>query len=246
MWHSPRVSIALQTLKRPPVRNLGVAAAIAALHVGVFLVIARTQPSPPPMLPPVIEAVLFRPPPPEPPPPPAEPAPEAGGGAPAAASRIHTPPPRPEARPELPAPPVQAPAPDLTVGIAPAPSPTPGFGQGGEGTGTGSGEGEGSGPGSGMPFMIVRGPSLAEVRREHPRAALAARQSGRAEMSCEIRLDQRLENCRLLRETPPGMGFGEAALRSAGYFRVRPPVRDGQPVAGQRGVFGVEFGPPRR
>lgn len=246
MWHSPRVLEPLQTLKRSPLRKLGVAAVIAAAHVGIFLVIARTQPAAPAVLPPVIEAVLFRPPPPEPPPLPAEPAPEAGGGAPAAASRIHTPPPRPQARPELPAPPVQAPTPELTVGIAPAPSPTPGAGLGGEGTGTGSGQGEGSGPGSGMPFMILRGPSLAEVRREHPRAALAARQSGRAEMSCEIRLDQRLEDCRLLRETPPGMGFGEAALRASGYFRVRPPIRGGEPVAGQRGVFGVEFGPPRR
>lgn len=246
MWHSPHVSMALQTLRRPPARNLGVAVAIALAHVGVFLVVARTQPTPPDVLPPVIEAVLFRPPPPEPPPPPLDPAPEAGGGAPAAASRIHTPPPRPQSRPELPAPPVQAPEPDLTVGVAPAPSPTPGFGQGGEGTGAGAGEGAGSGPGSGTPFMIVRGPTLADLRREHPRAALAARQSGRAEMSCEIRLDQRLENCRLLRETPTGMGFGEAALRSAAYFRVRPPTRGGEPVAGQRGVFGVEFGPPRR
>ena len=46
MWHSPHVSMALQTLRRPPARNFGVAAAIALAHVGVFLVVARTQPAP--------------------------------------------------------------------------------------------------------------------------------------------------------------------------------------------------------
>lgn len=246
MWHSPPVST---VFRNPPARrwrDLALVGAVAALHVGAFLAISSAQPPRPEVLPPVIEAVLFRPRPPDPPPPPLRAAPEAGGGAPAAASRIHTPPRIRDVPPELPAPIVQAPAPEIVVGVAETATASPGLGQGGEGAGRGSGVGAGFGPGSGMPFMILRGPTLAEVRREHPPAALSARQSGRAEISCEIGLDERLSDCRLLRETPAGMGFGEAALRSSGYFRVRPPSRGGEPQAGQRGVFGVEFGPPRR
>lgn len=56
---------------------------------------------------------------------------------------------------------------------------------------------------------------------------------GQAVLSCRIRLDTRLEGCRVVDEAPPGMGFGAAALAAAIYFRFQPPTRDGVPVDGQ-------------
>ncbi|WP_292096018.1 TonB family protein, partial [Brevundimonas sp.] len=174
-----------------------------------------------------------------------EPVRTGGGGAPAAPSRVHLPPPpvRPTP-PEITAPPQPAPEPPLVIGVAPDATPTPGQGLGGEGAGAGDGRGEGAGSGEGgTPPRLVRGPSMADLRREHPPAALRARRGGRGEVSCVIRADTTLEACRLVRETPPGYGFGEAALRAARYFRFQPPTRGGVPLVGERVTFGVEFGP---
>ncbi|MDI6623365.1 MAG: hypothetical protein QME55_01430, partial [Brevundimonas sp.] len=70
---------------RDRLRKLGAFVVVVAAHIGVFAVVARTQPSPLEPLPTVIEVELFRPlPPPPPPPPPVEASDDPGGGAPAA------------------------------------------------------------------------------------------------------------------------------------------------------------------
>ena len=226
-------------------RMLGVIVGVGVLHAGTFALLAlqRTPPSPPP--PPVFDVELVRPPlPPPPPPPPPTPAPTAGGGAPAAPSRIHTPPVVRPVPPEVPAPRVQAPEPALVVGVAPISSGAPGMGQGGTGAGTGAGDGDGDGPGSGAPPLILRGASQAEILPFVPPAARAARRSGRGSVSCVIRADTRLEDCRIVGETPPGFGFGEAALTIAPrYFRFRPPTgAGGRAVEGYRVTVFVQFG----
>ncbi|WP_292046881.1 energy transducer TonB, partial [Brevundimonas sp. UBA5718] len=172
--------------------------------------------------------------------------PQTGGGAPAAPSRIHTPPPPKQPRPpELPAPPKQAPVPAPVVGVAPAPSPNPGFGQGGQGAGSGSGVGPGSGLGGGSTGpRLVTGPTMGQIRANHPPAARS--RYGRAELSCLIRLDSRLDDCRVVDETPPGLGFGAAGLQVSGLFRFQPPTENGRPVEGQRVTVGVDFGRPPR
>lgn len=226
-------------------RGVALFAGVAVVEIGLFLLLGRvTGPPPTPTVEyPPFEVMLY-----DPPPPMSEeaPAPEVGGGAPAAPSRIHTPPPPqiPQER-ELPAPPVQAPEPALTVGVAPDATPTPGFGQGGEGTGSGSGVGAGSGPGGGSTGpRLVRGPSMADVRANHPPGARS--RYGRAELSCRIRLDTRLEACRVVSETPPGLGFGAAGLQVSSYFRFQPPTEGGRPVEGQQVTVGVDFGRPPR
>jgi protein TonB len=223
-------------------RAFAVFAGVAVVEFGLFLLLGQVKgraPETPVVEGPAVEVVLYDPPPPislEPP------APETGGGAPAAPSRIHTPPPPKQERPrELPAPPQQAPEPALVVGVAPTPSPQPGFGQGGQGSGGGSGVGSGSGPGAGSTrARVIRFPPVSEIRANHPRAARS--RYGNAALSCVVRLDQRLEDCQVISETPPGLGFGEAALRLADQYRVAPPTEDGRPVAGQRLVFGIDFG----
>lgn len=228
-------------------RAFAVFCAVAGAELGLLLALGRVSgrtPTPPAAAEPQpFEVVLY-----DPPPPMSEqpPAPQTGGGAPAAPSRIHTPPPpKQPPPPELPAPTKQAPAPAPVVGIAPAPSPQPGFGQGGQGTGSGAGIGSGSGPGSGSTGpRLVTGPTLGQIRAYHPPNARS--RYGRAELSCVIRLDSRLDDCRIVDETPPGLGFGAAGLQVSGIFRFQPPTENGRPVEGQRVTVGVDFGRPPR
>lgn len=240
MTHEPP----LLTKKR--LRTAGIAAGVTAAHLVVFALIANSA-APTPFLPPAppISVILFRPPiPPPPPPPPLRPTPDPGGGAPAAPSRIHVPPKPPVNVPqEVPAPPVQAPEQPLVIGRSAEASPTPGMGQGGTGNGTGTGNGDGDGPGSGgVGPRFIRGATQGEIFSVVP--PNARRRSGRGSVNCVIRLDERLDSCRIVEETPPGMGFGEAAVRAAeAYFRFRPPMSaSGRPVEGQRVTVFVQFG----
>lgn len=218
---------------------------MALAHAGLFSLFALAQVTSV-TLPegPVIDVELFQPViPPPPPPKPQPPAPVSGGGAPAAPSRIHTPPkPRPVER-ELPAPVVQAPKPELVVGVAPTASPTPGFGQGGRGTGTGTGVGDGDGPGSGGPPRFISGPTSRQIADAASVEAKRARVDGMVTLRCTIRLDSRLENCRVLSETPSGFGFGAAAVRIAiDRFRFSPPTSgNGRPVSGAELPLGIRF-----
>jgi len=237
------VKIQTPILTKKRLRTAGIVVGVTAAHLLVFAVVARTQPTPPllPPLPPM-DVVLFRlPPPPPPPPPPLKPTPDPGGGKPAAPSRVHvTPKPAPKPR-ELPAPPRPAPEPTLVIGAAPVASPTPGMGQGGTGNGTGTGNGDGEGSGSGgIGPRFVRGATQAEIFSVVPRG----RRPGRGSVSCIIRLDERLDDCRIVSETPPGSRYGPAAVTVAeAYFRFRPPMSaSGRPVEGQRVTVFVQFG----
>lgn len=227
-------------------RKAALAAGVVAAHVAVFAVASLRDPAPILPDPPVLDLTLFTPPQPAPPPPEAEPARESGGGAPAAPSRLRPPepPPRPVER-ELPAPVAQAPEPALTVGIAPTADPEPGFGQGGEGAGRGSGVGAGDGPGAGVrtPPRNLRQPAMIELRRYHPPDALRRNVSGLAVVSCRIRVDTRLEDCRVLEESPAGEGFGAAGVRAAqDLYRFRPAMIDGRPDDELRAVIELAFG----
>ncbi len=220
---------------------------MALAHAGLFSLFALTHVAAPPLAAPtVIDVELFSPiipPPPPPPPPPEPPKPVSGGGAPAAPSVIHTPPkPRPVPQ-EVTAPVVKAPEQPLVVGVAPTATPTPGMGQGGQGTGTGTGVGSGDGPGSGgTPYRFVEGPSSRQIADAAPAAAKRGRINGMVSLRCVIGLDSRLHDCRVVSETPEGMGFGEAAVRVAtAYFRFSPPTRNGRPVAGTEMPLGIQF-----
>lgn len=235
------------TLTPDRLRKLGVFAGVAVAHLVLLAVIGRGEASGPALPePPPFNVTLYRPlPPPPPPPPPLEPSPVQGGGAPAAPSRVHLTPDPPTIPPELVAPLVPAPVPDpVVVGVAPIASPTPGMGQGGEGTGTGGGRGDGDGPGSGGTGpLILRGPTQSEILGIVPPGARAARRAGRASVNCLIRLDQRLDDCRVVSETPEGMGFGQAGIRAAAYFRYRPPMTaGGRPIEGQRVTVFIQMG----
>ncbi len=224
-------------------RNLLVASGVVLLHLGLFALVGLEQvpgEQVGPGLPPIFVELI---PPVRPPdPPPEKTAPVEGGGAPAAPSRVHvTPKPPVKPLPDPPPAPIQqAPKPDLIVGVAPVAGPTPGQGLGGQGTGSGTGVGSGNGPGVGdrMGPRIVRGPSPRDIFRARPRGV---RGRGVVGVRCRIRLDQALDQCRIVSETPPGQGFGEAALQLTSAFRFLPPTENGAPVEGETVVVTLNF-----
>jgi TonB family protein len=65
-------------------------------------------------------------------------------------------------------------------------------------------------------------PSFEELQKAYPKAALDAHASGEAAMRCNVKPDGALAGCVLARETPTGMGFGQAALALADQFRMKP------------------------
>jgi len=225
-------------------RKLATYGVVAVAHAGLLLALGHMDVDSAGVTladPMIVELVRPDPPPPPPPPLDVRPTPERGGGAPKAPSVVR-PVPQPVPEPEVVAPPTPArEQPPLVIGRSDEQGPTPGLGQGGEGQGTGRGVGEGDGDSRGQGPRLVRGPTQAELRAVHPREAFRRRQGGRATLSCQIRLDTRLEACRVVSESPQGLGFGEAALLASRYFRFEPPVRGGQRVAGASVQVGVEW-----
>lgn len=224
-------------------RKIALYGAVAAVHVGLFAAVGlmAVKGEVPEFAEPVIvELVRWT----KPPEPPVDLAvtPQRGGGAPKAPSVVREPKLPVEVKePEIVAPPKPAQEQPVVVGRSDSGTPSTSQGQGGVGDGTGSGIGSGDGDGRGQGPRFVRGPTPNELRSVHPREAFRKRQGGRATLNCRVRLDQRLESCSIVDETPLGMGFGEAALAASRYFRFDPPLRGGQPVAGAFVQVGVTW-----
>lgn len=72
------------------------------------------------------------------------------------------------------------------------------------------------------------------VRRHYPARADRENVSGEALIECLIASDGALTECRVVRETPMGYGFGEASVAVARNFTVAPLTRDGRPTDGMR------------
>ena len=64
--------------------------------------------------------------------------------------------------------------------------------------------------------------------------------AGTARLKCELAISGVLENCRVARESPGGLGFGAAALSLSSDFRAEPASRNGVPVR-SRVAFPVRF-----
>lgn len=153
----------------------------------------------------------------------------------------------PAARP--PAPPVVEPPPTPTPPVpaeTPFPALLPGLERfdlaGVRGTATPDGN-AGSGADSAAAYGPGEGPGgerlyNAEWYREPPRSALAAylppggAPPGWAMIACRTVPDYRVENCRILGESPVGSGLARALRQAAWQFRVLPPRIGGRPIIG--------------
>ncbi|MBS0361763.1 MAG: TonB family protein [Proteobacteria bacterium] len=78
----------------------------------------------------------------------------------------------------------------------------------------------------------VEKPVAADVTDFYPKAALAAHTEAWTTMHCAVAITGQLTDCKVTREEPQGLGFGEAALALAAKFRMKPQTQDGVPTAG--------------
>ena len=86
-----------------------------------------------------------------------------------------------------------------------------------------------------------RRPGGDDVLRYYPEAAQRRNLSGRATISCRVAAAGLLENCTVVEESPIGEGFGDAALRMAPLFKMRPMNKDGVPVDGGTVKIPIRF-----
>jgi TonB family protein len=70
-------------------------------------------------------------------------------------------------------------------------------------------------------------PSSEEFAAAYPSEAQRLGVTGRAVMRCQVSSQGSLSECRILSETPGGMGFGAAAIALAPKFLAKPDTRDG-------------------
>jgi TonB family protein len=88
----------------------------------------------------------------------------------------------------------------------------------------------------------LRKPSPEDINAVFPVAGVKAGAHGKVTIACEVSVLGVLENCTVVSETPPGLGFGGAALMLAKSFLMKPATRDGKPVRAAVRIP-IDFGP---
>lgn len=73
-------------------------------------------------------------------------------------------------------------------------------------------------------------------------AADAGVKAGLGVADCLIKSDGHLTDCKVSREDPAGLGFGQSALLVAGIMQMNPWTDDGRPVDGARVKLPIKFG----
>jgi len=104
--------------------------------------------------------------------------------------------------------------------------------------------GPGEGPGGARLHNAewVVEPTDAELAAYMPNGARAG---SSAEIACKTIDNYRVENCRLLSESPMGSGLARAMRLAAWQFKVRPPRIDGKPLIGAWVRIHFDFGKNR-
>ena len=78
-------------------------------------------------------------------------------------------------------------------------------------------------------------------RLYYPQNAAMRGITGMVVLECIVSAKGAVPNCRVLSETPPGLGFGEAAIQMAGLFKMKPAWKDGVAVDGTVVKIPVKF-----
>lgn len=87
----------------------------------------------------------------------------------------------------------------------------------------------------------LRRPNAYDMADYYPPRAVRQHREGTAVIACTVTEAGGLTACSVAGETPSGWGFGEAALRMAPLFRMRPQTEDGVAVGGARINVPVDF-----
>ena len=81
------------------------------------------------------------------------------------------------------------------------------------------------------PTWISR-PNAEQLTRFYPPRALDGGVTGTAVLSCTVNAGGRPMACRVVDESPAGIGFGDAAVKLSAFFKMSPRTEDGQAVDG--------------
>jgi TonB family protein len=82
-----------------------------------------------------------------------------------------------------------------------------------------------------QPDWLAR-PSAKDLTELYPKDAAKNKVEGSATIKCTVDASGALVNCSAIAETPPGAGFGAAAVAMSAKFKMRPMSKDGAPVSG--------------
>lgn len=88
----------------------------------------------------------------------------------------------------------------------------------------------------------ARHPTGADFARYYPKTAADRSIPGRAILDCDVDAAGALEHCRVVEETPLDHGFGDAALKLSGLFKMKPGTFDPSDPARRRSVVPIIFG----
>lgn len=120
----------------------------------------------------------------------------------------------------------------------------------GEGFGSGDGVGIGSGsrPDTGgtsdplilQPAQWIVRPTEKKLRSVYPFLAQQTALAGAVRLSCRVK-GKRAKDCRVLSETPKGVGFGEAAIEAVRSGWIKAPITDARDPENVRVLVSMDF-----
>jgi len=103
----------------------------------------------------------------------------------------------------------------------------------------GIGKSKGTAAASNVPWLEA--PTYADVAAAYPAKARERKVGGQATLSCKFKADGRLDDCRVLGESPFGMGFGAAAKTLTPRFLGPSAFGEGTPIKGAVTQLPVTF-----
>ncbi|MDQ0463273.1 TonB family protein [Caulobacter ginsengisoli] len=87
----------------------------------------------------------------------------------------------------------------------------------------------------------IAAPTITDLKAVYPPQARQERVEGTVILSCKVTATGELQGCTVLKESSPGAGFGQAALKLVPKYRMNPRAADGSSMEGAQVALPVRF-----